>query len=281
MSFAQSYSSGNAGGRSVSPASSSSSHNQDPNEALVNNFKQDVSQLSRKVASITRNVNQMGTDKDSQDLRKHVIDELNSTKDLVKRLRDVTKEISRHNTEIDSNLSLKRTKENALGTFTKECQKYQEIYRLALEKEKMPIPEAAIHRQQRYKRTADVEADENTSLIESARREEVSKIAAEQEYLDGINIDRSEEIKKLEQDMLDINSMFRDVAEMIQEQGIMVDTIEANTIEAAKNTEEGVKQIEKAQEYQKKSRRKMCILLSTAVVILIAVFLVLLFTVIL
>ena len=63
--------------------------------------------------------------------------------------------------------------------------------------------------------------------------------------------------------------------------GIIVDTIETNTVEAAKLTEEGVQQIEKAQEYQKKSRKKMCVLLTVAVVILIAVFLVLLFTVIL
>lgn len=283
MSFAQSFNSnysggGNGGFRATSAASS---NEQSPEERLVSDFKRDVSQLSRKVASVTKNVSQIGTDKDSQDLRKHVIDELTSGKELIKRLSDAAKDITRHSAEIDVNPSLKRSKEIALGTFTKEYEKFQGVYKVALEKEKLPIPEAAIHRQQRYKRTADVDADENTSLIESSRREELNRVAAEQEYLDGINVDRSSEIQKLEQDMLDINSMFRDIAGMVQEQGVLVDTIESNTVEAAKTTEEGVGQIEKAAEYQKKSRRKMCFILAAAVIILLIVFLILLFTVIL
>lgn len=277
MSFAQDYGSRPSGGRAMSPTPG-----QSPEENLVNDFKRDVAQLTRKVAAITRNVNQIGTDKDSEELRRSVVAELNSVKESVKRLNDAAKEISRKSAQIDSNSTLKRQKDNSLATFTKECGKFQDVYKLALEKEKLPIPEAAIHRQQKIRRAAtDADADETTSLIESGRREELGRVAAQQEYLDGINIDRSEEISKLENDMVTINSMFRDIAGMVQEQGIIVDTIESNTMEAAKVTEEGVQQIEKAQEYQKKSRRKMCILLNVAVVILIAVFLVLLFTVIL
>ena len=281
MSFAQSFDSGRLGSSSGSVSPSPAGFGQSPDDKLVNDFKQNVSQLSRRVASITRNVNQIGTDRDSQDLRKHVIDELDVTKDLVKQLSDTAKTLTRRGPEIDANPSLKRVKDNAMGIFAKESEKFKNIYRVALEKEKVPIPEAALHRQQRHRRAADADADETTSLMESSRREELGKIAAEQEYLDGINADRSDEIRQLEKDMVDINSMFRDIAGMVQEQGIIVDTIESNTIEAAKLTEEGVQQIEKAQEYQKKSRKKMCVLLSVAVVILIAVFLVLLFTVIL
>lgn len=73
--------------------------------------------------------------------------------------------------------------------------------------------------------------------------------------------DREERVRQLESDVLDVNEIFRDLGTMIHEQGEQIDSIEANVERAYGNVEQGTEQLLKASQYQKKSRKKMCILI--------------------
>jgi t-SNARE complex subunit (syntaxin) len=86
--------------------------------------------------------------------------------------------------------------------------------------------------------------------------------------------ERDTEIRQLEREIVGLNEVFKDVAELVKEQGETITTIEDETLKAAHNVEEGVGQLRKASEYQKSSRSKLCCLalIATAIVAAVAVF---------
>merc|ERR1712096_600088 len=72
---------------------------------------------------------------------------------------------------------------------------------------------------------------------------------------------REEKMHQIESDVQEINEMFMDLNELVMEQQEQIDTIEENVIQVRDNTEQAVSEVTKAQEYQKKKRKKMCYLL--------------------
>ena len=79
--------------------------------------------------------------------------------------------------------------------------------------------------------------------------------------------EREERIRQLESDILDVNEIFRDLGALVHEQGDVIDTIEANVEQTHGNVEAGNEQLVSASRYQRKARKKMCILAVVLVVI--------------
>jgi len=80
--------------------------------------------------------------------------------------------------------------------------------------------------------------------------------------------EREQDFKHLEKEITGLNEMMIDIATMVKEQGEDIITIEGNTSSASAQVQEGVRELQKASEYQKSSRSKLCCL---AVIILIIV----------
>ncbi|XP_030638540.1 syntaxin-12 [Chanos chanos] len=72
--------------------------------------------------------------------------------------------------------------------------------------------------------------------------------------------ERETNIQQLEADIMDVNQIFKDLAVMIHDQGEMIDSIEANVESAELHVERGAEQLQRAAHYQRKSRKRMCIL---------------------
>ncbi|KAK7886616.1 hypothetical protein WMY93_026237 [Mugilogobius chulae] len=86
--------------------------------------------------------------------------------------------------------------------------------------------------------------------------------------------ERETNIRQLESDIMDVNQIFKDLAVMIHDQGEMIDSIEANVENAEVHVNRGAAQLQKAAYYQRKSRKRMCILamvLSLVLVILVII----------
>ncbi|KPP79778.1 hypothetical protein Z043_100602, partial [Scleropages formosus] len=79
--------------------------------------------------------------------------------------------------------------------------------------------------------------------------------------------ERENAIRQLESDITDINDIFKDLAMMVHEQGEMIDSIEANVESADVHVQSGTQQLARAADYQRKSRRKICILIIILVVV--------------
>jgi len=81
---------------------------------------------------------------------------------------------------------------------------------------------------------------------------------------------REEEINSVVQSIQDLNTIFRDLASMVTEQGEVVDRIDYNIENTSIKVEQGLEQLKKASKYQKSNRKMKCILiLSTSLIFLL------------
>lgn len=62
--------------------------------------------------------------------------------------------------------------------------------------------------------------------------------------------EREQSIRKIETDIVEVNTIFKDLASLVHEQGEVIDSIEANVESASIQVTEGAQQIMKARDYQ-------------------------------
>ncbi|NP_001095893.1 syntaxin-16 isoform b [Mus musculus] len=86
--------------------------------------------------------------------------------------------------------------------------------------------------------------------------------------------EREREIRQIVQSISDLNEIFRDLGAMIVEQGTVLDRIDYNVEQSCVKTEDGLKQLHKAEQYQKKNRKMLVIVILVAVIIVLLVALV-------
>ena len=86
---------------------------------------------------------------------------------------------------------------------------------------------------------------------------------------------REKELNSIAKSINDLNQLFRDISEFVVEQGTILDQIEYNVDLAATKTEEGLKQLKKADQYQKKDRKMKVIFCMAITVIILFVLLIL------
>ncbi|XP_077191831.1 syntaxin-16 isoform X2 [Paroedura picta] len=83
--------------------------------------------------------------------------------------------------------------------------------------------------------------------------------------------EREREIRQIVQSISDLNEIFRDLGSMIVEQGTVLDRIDYNVEQSCIKTDEGLKQLHKAEQYQKKNRKMLVILILFVVVIVLII----------
>eukprot|EP01028_Stygiella_incarcerata_P009872 TRINITY_DN485_c0_g1_i2.p2 TRINITY_DN485_c0_g1~~TRINITY_DN485_c0_g1_i2.p2 ORF type:complete len:304 (+),score=123.93 TRINITY_DN485_c0_g1_i2:173-1084(+) len=85
--------------------------------------------------------------------------------------------------------------------------------------------------------------------------------------------DQHRDILRIEESLAELHQIFVDMAALVEMQGDVLENIMKNVSKSVSYTEAGLKEVIKAEEYQKKARRKMCYLIIIALVIMGAVLL--------
>jgi len=85
---------------------------------------------------------------------------------------------------------------------------------------------------------------------------------------------REEEINHIVNSIQDLNTIFKDLAQMVSEQGEIVDRIDYNIENTSLKVEAGLKQLQQAEKYQANNRKMKCILLLAVVFLLLVLLLV-------
>ena len=80
--------------------------------------------------------------------------------------------------------------------------------------------------------------------------------------------ERHKDITRLEQSITELHQLFVDLSILVEAQGELLDSIEYSVGQSLNYTKTGVEELEKANYYAKKSRKKMCILIVIAIVVL-------------
>jgi len=256
----------------------------DPSQTLANTITNEIKQLASNVTQIEQLSKNIGTSKDNIQLRENLRTLIANTRELAKSTTDNVKiydSTERGGGSDKRILQQKLTKD--LQTWLK---KFQEVYKFCTEKEsKTPLAEKPIKKESLpstfpvnnndnnfYTSKMDVE---NQTILEQERTYQMKN---EQEFQNALIAEREKGIKDIEKSVLEVNEIFRDLSNIVVEQGVMIDSIESNIEVSVQATDKGVEELTKASDYQKSSRTKMCcFLLIILIVVAVAIGLVWIF----
>lgn len=81
--------------------------------------------------------------------------------------------------------------------------------------------------------------------------------------------EREQEINAIVKSIVDLNAIFKDLSQMVADQGTVLDRIDYNIEQTHVQVQEGFKQLQKADAYQRKNRKMCAIIVLAAVTILL------------
>ena len=107
------------------------------------------------------------------------------------------------------------------------------------------------------------------------QQQELSALAPQEEvdFQEALIIEREEEIRNIEQGVGDLNVLFRQVAQIVTEQGEQLGSIAENVENVRDDTQQADVENRQAARYQRAARNKSCCLLLIMAVILTVVLL--------
>jgi len=253
-------------------------------DPLVSALTENIQQVSNNVTSITKFVSTLGTNRDSQEVREKLNATIETTKLIIRNATSQIKDLSNNSRGTNKTVHQKLAKD-----FGNVLQKFQEISKISAQKERTtPLPQANTYNAQpargnaqqpawgrqpqpdQYHQYVEDEADEKHGLLEASRRDTLMQIDNEREFQDAMIVDREEGIKQIEATITEVGGIFQDLAQIVHEQGFMIDNIESNVESTSTNTAEAVVQLRQASKHQRSARTKMC-WLALIITIVIAV----------
>jgi t-SNARE complex subunit (syntaxin) len=166
--------------------------------------------------------------------------------------------------------SQKFTQSKLQREFKASLTEFQVLQKTALEKQKASAQatRAALDAQSPSEERSggDFGQQQEQEQLRVANQDEV-------DFQESLIIERESEIRNIEQNVGELNELFRDVAHMVHEQGAQLDIIEDNvetTHDASRGAHTNLKQ---ASNYQKSARSKACILLLILAIVLVIIIL--------
>ncbi|KFP45163.1 Syntaxin-12, partial [Chlamydotis macqueenii] len=212
-------------------------------------------------AQIKNLMSQLGTKQDSSKLQENLQQLQHSANRLAKETNEYLKELGSLPLPLSASEQRQQRlqKERLMNDFSAALNNFQAIQRRVSEKEKETVARArASSRISRRSRTffPSLSSGEDWNQMQSQEED----VAITEQDLELIK-ERETAIRQLEADILDVNQIFKDLAMMIHDQGDMIDSIEANVESAEVHVERASEQLQRAAYYQKKSRKKICILI--------------------
>ena len=156
--------------------------------------------------------------------------------------------------------------------FQASLSEFQSLQRKALEKQKASVT-AARAAIDATSPSADLASPQ--LLQQQDQEQELARLAPQDEvdFQDALIIKREEEIRNIEQGVGDLNVLFQQVAQIVSEQGEVLETIADNVENVRDDTRGADRELRSAARYQKNARSKACCLLLILAIILTIVLL--------
>ncbi|KJZ80162.1 hypothetical protein HIM_00012 [Hirsutella minnesotensis 3608] len=235
---------------------------------LQYDLKSKLQSLLSSNRKLANDVNVLGTKKDSPRLRERVHNSMDKTRDLCREIGDGVKRLQSWD-DLSKQQKYEQTKVSS--DFQAALQEFQGLQRRALEKEKASITAArAAHESEGQS------GDPSGAPLEQLQQQQqLSQMAPQDEvdFQEALIIEREEEIRNIEQGVGDLNVLFRQVAQIVDEQEVGIRTIEENVENVHDDTRQADIETRQAARYQKAARNKSCCLLLILAVILTIVIL--------
>ncbi|XP_018551675.1 syntaxin-7 [Lates calcarifer] len=225
--------------------------------ALVHNISSNIQKLTLLTSELQRAVSLLGTEQDSSQLRQSLQQKQQQGNQLAKDTDRLIKAFAALPVGPDQR-QRKIQKDRLLNDFSAALNSFQKTQRQAADREREFV--ARVRASSRVSGGQPEDNFGNASPFQSDSQVQAQTEAITEEDLRLIQ-ERESAIRQLEADITDINDIFKDLGMMVHEQGDMIDSIEANVENADVNVQSGTQQLARAAEYQRSSRKKICILL--------------------
>ncbi|KAI9596814.1 t-SNARE [Syncephalis fuscata] len=160
---------------------------------------------------------------------------------------------------------LKRKFLDAVQRYQQVEQQFRQKYRERMERQyRIVCPNAT-------QAEVDAALDSNTGnqlfaqeLLQSTRHGEAKRALREVQ-------ERHEDIRRIEQTILELHTLFQEMQTLVESQGQMIDSIENNVTNAANYTETAVKHIDTAIVHRKSARKRMWCLITLLLILIIII----------
>ncbi|KAB2626063.1 syntaxin-22-like [Pyrus ussuriensis x Pyrus communis] len=248
----------------------------DPTQAVASG----IFQINTAVSTFQRLVNTLGTPKDTPDLR----EKLHKTRlligQLVKDTSEKLKQVSERDHHTEVNASKKITDAKLAKDFQAVLREFQKAQRLAAERETTyaPFVPQAVLPSSYTASEIDVNSDkspEQRALLVESRRQEVVLLDNEIAFNEAIIEEREQGIQEIQQQIGEVNEIFKDLAILVHEQGTMIDDIGSNIESAHAATGQAKSHLVKASKTQRSNSSLTCLLLVIFGIVLLIVIVVL------
>ncbi|XP_031558223.1 syntaxin-7-like [Actinia tenebrosa] len=226
-----------------------------------------VQRINSNVSTIQRLVDRVGT---AGDVPKQLQKTEKETQQLAKETGSYLKQLVLLEGDTPTEKRQRKMQVDRLtNNFSSALNNFQKTQRVAAEKEKEYVSRARASSMGVSPSPMGGYKD-NSTLIDFDRTSGGGggglQIQSEEEVsLEAIE-ERERAIRQLEADIIGVNEIFRDLGNMVHEQGEVIDSIEANVDNAAVHVETANQQLSKASKYQKAARKKMCCILVIVVI---------------
>ncbi|KAL4565792.1 hypothetical protein LXL04_029898 [Taraxacum kok-saghyz] len=250
---------------------------QDPTQAIASG----IFQINTAVSTFQRLVNTIGTPKDTPELR----DKLHKTRlhigQLVKDTSEKLKQASEadHRTEVSA--SKKITDAKLAKDFQAVLKEFQKAQRLSAERETAyspSVPQPILpSRNEASEDAISGTSPEQRALLVDRRQvlQEVLLLDNEIAFNEAIIEERDQGIQEIQNQIGEVNEIFKDLAVLVHEQGTMIDDIGSNIENSHAATLQGKSHLAKASKTQRSNSSMTCLLFVILGIVLLIVIIIL------
>ncbi|XP_042444633.1 syntaxin-22-like [Zingiber officinale] len=233
-------------------------------------------QITTSVRNFERLVSTIGTPKDTPDLREKLHNARLHIGQLVKDASTKLKQATETDHLSEASTSKRITDAKLAKDFQNILKEYQKLQRLAAERETAfapLVPQAVLP-----PRYDSMGVPDNTSnkpleqaLLLESKRQEVLLLDNEIVFNEAIIEEREQAIQDIQQQIGEVNEIFKDLAVLVHDQGVIIDDISSHIENSHAATAQGTIQLQKAAKTQKSNSSLMCLLLVIFGIILLIV----------
>ena len=282
MSFADAY---GGGGSSAAADTGGGSGASGMNEVARESKKVAglIFQMTTNVSSFKRLVDTLGTSKDTRELRGKLNKQRENIGAMAKDASLAVKRLAQTVTrggdgDDDARAQHVAQHQKLVKDFHAVLKEFQRAQRTCAERESTFLPQASPRtasygaNESSDEREGAHGASEQQALLMDSRRQELMHNEGEMEFNNALIEEREQGILEIQQQIGEVNEIFQDLAVLVNEQGQMIDDIEANIVSTAVRTKDPQRELTKADKSQKAARNKMiCLAVVIAVVLIILI----------
>ncbi|XP_016478376.1 syntaxin-22 [Nicotiana tabacum] len=234
-----------------------------------------VFQINTSLTTFQRLVNTLGSPKDTLHFRQKLHGKRQKIGELIKETSAKLKQAI----ESDQHSQSSATRKIANGKLAKDFQsvvkKFQKSQQLAAQREAAYTPfispEINPSRSQELQISSSARPESRSVILLESKRQELVHLEHEILLNEAIIEEREQGIMEIQQQIGEVNEMFKDLALMVHEQGIMLDDISSNIQSSHDATTQAAQQLTKASKIQQCNSSMSCLLVVIIGVILLII----------